>query len=259
MNKETAGRDRVKCAVSDFDRTLYVDEQVSPRNLAAVRAWQAAGNKFVLATGRNETSVRVKLEEAGLEPDALILNNGAVILDGDGRELFCRTIDPDTVREVLTFLHNYNDDGSGVSTRTKKVNVLSSALTTTQKPCDGDLTFDQIDQLHDVVQIHRRKVEDREEIRLLCQELNERFPDISAYANVWNADIVAKGVDKSAAIGWLERYWGGFDEMIVVGDSANDIRMIKEYHGAAMEHADEEVRSVASSVVKDVAEALKKD
>ena len=143
---------RRKCAVSDFDRTLYVDEQVSLRNRQAVKAWQAAGYPFVIATGRNEASVSEKLREAGLEPDALILNNGALILDRDRRELFCRTIDPDTVREVLTFLHHVSDDGSGVSTRTSKINVLSAAHTTTQKSCDGELAFEQIGQLRDFYQ-----------------------------------------------------------------------------------------------------------
>lgn len=246
----------VKCAVSDFDRTLYVNEQVSPRNLEAVQAWQRAGHVFVIATGRNEASVCEKLQEAGLKPDALILNNGALILDREGNELFCKTIDQDTVKRVLTYLQRINDDGSGVSTRTRKFNVLSSALTTTQKQCDETLTFDQIDRLHDVVQIHRRNPGDRESIRLLCQELNQRFPELSAYANVWNADIVANGVDKSAAVRWLEQYWGGFQEIRVVGDSANDIQMIRQYHGAAMVHADEEVRREASCVVEDVAEYL---
>ena len=57
----------MKCAVSDFDRTFYVDSRVSPRNLEAVRAWQAAGNWFVIATGRNEASLRELLDDAGSE------------------------------------------------------------------------------------------------------------------------------------------------------------------------------------------------
>ncbi len=91
----------MKCAVSDFDRTLYVDGSVSAENLKAVSEWQAAGNRFILATGRNESSLRGLLETYSLKPDALILNNGTLILDGTGKELFCRTIDDQTAREVL--------------------------------------------------------------------------------------------------------------------------------------------------------------
>ena len=147
----------MKCAVSDFDRTFYVDSRVSPRNLEAVRAWQSAGNWFVIATGRNEASLRQLLDEYGVKPDALILNNGAVILDREWRELFCKPIGKETAMEVLRYLHGLDGDGSGVSLRHYKVNVLSGAGTTTQKPCSGDLTIDEAGGLEEIVQIHRRR------------------------------------------------------------------------------------------------------
>lgn len=252
-------RKGAKLAVSDFDRTLYVNESVSIRNYKAVENWQKDGNLFILATGRNESSIKIKLDECGIRPDALILNNGAVILNQEGQELFCKTIAPELVDEILRFLHSFNDDGSGVSTRKQKINVLSQTGTTTQKPCDGTITIDQIGLLEDVVQIHRRKAENIEMIRALCDDLNAKFPAISAYANVWNADIVAKGVNKAAAIDYLIRYFGGFEEVRVIGDSANDVDMIQKYHGAAVREANQEVKKVAAYIVEDVAEYLMMD
>lgn len=245
----------MKCAVSDFDRTFYVDSRVSSRNLEAVRAWQAAGNWFVIATGRNEASLRQLLDEYGVKPDALILNNGAVILDREWRELFCKPIVKETAMEVLRYLHGLDGDGSGVSLRHYKVNVLSGAGTTTQKTCSGDLTIDEAGDLEEIVQIHRRRP-DEVYIRELCRDLNARFSDISAYANVCNADIVAHGVDKSAAVGWLARWAGGFDEILTIGDSANDVRMIREYGGATLKSAALSVQALAMRVVEDVAEFL---
>ncbi len=245
----------MKCAVSDFDRTFYVDSRISSRNLEAVRAWQAAGNWFVIATGRNEASLRELLDEYGVKPDALILNNGAVILDREWRELFCKPIEKQEAIRVLRYLHGLDGDGSGVSLRHYKVNVLSENGTTTQKPCGGDLTIDEADSLEEIVQIHRRRP-DEAYIRALCRDLNGRFPSISAYANVCNADIVAHGVDKSAAVGWLARRTGGFDEILTIGDSANDVRMIREYGGATLKSAALSVQAVAARVVEDVAEFL---
>ncbi|HCD46296.1 MAG TPA: haloacid dehalogenase [Lachnoclostridium sp.] len=245
----------MKCAVSDFDRTLYIGGSISPRNLNAIDTWQAAGNRFVIATGRNESSVRVFLEKYSLRPDALILNNGALILDGKGKELFCRTIDDQTAREVLQYLHGLGGEGSGVSMRSGKVNVLSDSGATTQKPCDGQLSIDQIHCLKEIVQIHRRR-QDVQWIRTLCSRLNARFPLICAYANVWNGDIVAKGVNKSAAVAWISRYWGGFDEIRVIGDSSNDLEMIKDYGGATLRSGDGEIQAAAAMIVEDVAEYL---
>lgn len=53
----------MKCAVSDFDRTFSMDGAVSRENREAVRRWQQAGHWFVIATGRNEASLRKKLAE----------------------------------------------------------------------------------------------------------------------------------------------------------------------------------------------------
>lgn len=245
----------MKCAVSDFDRTLYIDGCISANNLNAIGAWQAAGNRFIIATGRNESSVRVFLEKYSIKPDALILNNGAILLDGTGKELFCRTIDDNTAREVLWYLHGLGEEGSGVSMRGGKVNVLSSSGATTQKTCDGQISIDQIHCLKEIVQIHRRR-KDVPWIRELCARLNDRFPKISAYANVWNGDIVAKGVNKSAAVEWIARHWGGIDEIRVIGDSANDLQMIKDYNGATLRNGDSDVRAAASMIVEDVAEYL---
>ncbi len=246
----------MKCAVSDFDRTLYVDGSISGRNLQALRAWQKDGNWFVLATGRNESSIRAMLDRYGVKPDALILNNGARILDREWRELFCRTIDKTVALEVLAYLHEIDDDGSGVSMRRGKVNVLSRTGTTTQKTCDGVITMEEAGCLDEVVQIHRRKFGEEEKIEALCRDLNARFSGISAYANVCNADIVACGVDKAAAIDWLARHEGGFDEIRVIGDSANDVCMIRRYQGATLRSASLAVQAVAEIVVGDVAEVL---
>ncbi len=245
----------VKCAVSDFDRTLYIDGGISCENLMAIKDWREAGNLFLIATGRNQASIRAFLERYSLNPDALILNNGALILDGAGRELFCRTIDKAAAKEVLRFLHGLGEEGSGVTMRKCKVNVLSGSPAATQITHRDQISIDQIDDLKEILQIHRRK-RDRIWIRELCAMLNARFPLISAYPNVWNGDIVAKGVNKSAAIDWFVRHWGGFDEIRVIGDSGNDIEMIKDYSGATLRNADIEVQAVASRIVEDVAEYL---
>ena len=129
----------MKCAVSDFDRTLYVNGAVSERNIEAVKQWQRKGNLFFIATGRNLASIKEQLGFFDLEPDGLILNNGAAIMDKEGKLLLCRIIEKKTALKILRFLHELNEDGSGVSMTDKKINVLSSSGTTTQKACDGVL------------------------------------------------------------------------------------------------------------------------
>lgn len=245
----------MKCAVSDFDRTLYVDGTVSERNVKAVKRWQRDGNLFYIATGRNRASIEEQLKPFDLKPDGLILNNGAAIMDKEGKLLFCRTIERDTALEILRFLHGLDEDGSGVSMICKKINVLSSSGTTTQKPCAGVCTIDQICALQPILQIHRRR-KDEVYIRRLCEQINERFAEVSAFPNVWNADIVARGVDKAAAVHWILNQNPAIREVRVMGDSENDVGMIREFHGAAPVWASQEVRRTAAGVLEDVSELL---
>jgi hypothetical protein len=66
--------------VIDMDGTLLGDDgRVSPRNLAALRAAQAAGIEIVVATGRRHSYAMHVLRPLGLEPaSVLISSNGTV-------------------------------------------------------------------------------------------------------------------------------------------------------------------------------------
>ena len=48
----------MKCAVSDFDRTLYVERMIGEEDKNAVLNWQKSGNLFVIATGRNLGTIK---------------------------------------------------------------------------------------------------------------------------------------------------------------------------------------------------------
>ena len=62
----------------------------------------------------------------------------------------------------------------------------------------------------------------------------------------------AKGVDKAAAVHWILNRRPDIDEVRVMGDSANDAGMIREFHGAAPVWASAEVRQTAAGVLNDL-------
>ena len=55
----------MKCAVSDFDRTLYVERMIGEEDKNAVLNWQKSGNLFVIATGRNLGTIKPIFESYG--------------------------------------------------------------------------------------------------------------------------------------------------------------------------------------------------
>lgn len=86
--------------------------------------------------------------------------------------------------------------------------------------------------------------------------MEEHFPEVSAYANLWNGDIVAKGVDKAVAVKWLEEHFPQIKQIRCIGDSVNDLGMIRDYQGAVPDAADPEIKKEATQIVKSVAEFL---
>ena len=251
----------MKCAVSDFDRTFSMNGAVSRENREAVRRWQQAGHWFVIATGRNEAPLRAKLAEhpelGEVRPDVLILNNGALILDGKGRELFSREMDPETAAGVLAYFDRQDEAGSGITLRYRKLNVVREPeMATTQRPCDGEILLREAEKMTGILQVHHRRPDSPEEISRMCREINALFPCASAYSNVRNADVVAKGVGKAQAVHFLAERFGPFEEILTIGDSANDTDMIRKFGGAAVPLAVPETKTAAAEHFPTVAAYL---
>lgn len=250
--------------VSDFDRTLYRDSQISEGDLAAIGEWRNKGNLFAIATGRDETSIRKKLLEWNLEPDYYICNNGARMISADGGIIAQIPMDSAQSRSIADFLRN-QDISFAVTIEETRYKILS--------PSGKDGYPELLEQMSAnyfymkspaILQIHKRFETPEPAIKLAC-ELNRRFLGISAFANERNVDIVARSVDKGDGVqrllAWLEQKETispdfATDHVVVIGDSLNDIPMIRKYHGFTVSTANPEVKKIASAVCRDIAECL---
>lgn len=75
---------------TDLDGTLFNDDrQITPRTAQAIDAYIAAGNKFIISSGRPLTSVQKAMKETGLdkyENLLIICYNGSLIYDCDAKK-----------------------------------------------------------------------------------------------------------------------------------------------------------------------------
>ena len=78
-----------KVTASDFDGTLFINKQISAKDLTAIKNWRAAGNKFGIVTGRAYIMLPEHLKEFDLSIDFAICCNGAIIHDGGGKIQNC--------------------------------------------------------------------------------------------------------------------------------------------------------------------------
>lgn len=217
-----------KMFVSDFDRTLYVNSDISPENIHAVRNWQSGNNLFVIATGRTDAFIKEKLGEYGLEADYIICNNGARIVSADSRSLYQQQLDEVDVKTL--------------------VSLLSKQY---QKPIDIVCANEK----DAILQIHVR-FQDREEAKEAADVVNQTVPGVNAFANEWNLDIVKSGINKAEGITVLMSLLGWEGAVAVIGDSLNDLEMIGRFQGFAMETAGEVVKQAAHEIFESVADCM---
>lgn len=251
--------------VSDFDRTLYRNFQISKQDLTAIAKWRKKENIFAIATGRDETSIRKKLLEWNLEPDYYICNNGARIISADGELIAQSPMDSPLSCSVADFLIK-QDLSFAVTIGKIRYKILSPSGKDGYPELSEQISADDFYMKPPaVLQIHKRFETPESAVKLAC-ELNSCFLGISAFANEKNVDIVADSVDKGKGVqlllAWLERKKpvcqdGVIDHVVAIGDSQNDIPMIRKYHGFTVSTADTEVKKIASAVYSDVAECLK--
>ena len=94
----------VQLVLCDMDGTLLMpDHSISPRTFAAVKALQAAGVYFTLATGRPPRAMREQIKQLGIElPTAAF--NGGVLVNVDGSYLQSHHVPSEAVQATLNVL-----------------------------------------------------------------------------------------------------------------------------------------------------------
>ncbi|MEH2958087.1 HAD-IIB family hydrolase [Candidatus Merdisoma sp. JLR.KK006] len=247
-----------KLLVSDFDRTLYVNGDISCENLAALEAWKQNGNIFAIATGREEKILRELLCRYQLTADYLICNNGARVVKWSGKTLFEQTIEDDTAWHIVKELWLEYQIPVDVTQRNGRFQVASerNGVSAIYNGICDFRTLKELEQgLNEVLQIHVR-FQSWEETREAVSMVNLRYDKAEAFVNEQNMDIVHKGINKAKGIEILLKAIKWMGKVIVIGDSFNDLCMIERFGGYTLESAEEEVRKRASYICRDVAACI---
>ena len=91
----------MKLLASDYDGTLKYLDHVTQQDLDSIQRWKAAGNLFVMDTGRSMESILEEAKKYGIPADYYITNNGGMLFDKDGNELFASYLDPLMSHDIM--------------------------------------------------------------------------------------------------------------------------------------------------------------
>ncbi|MGL5021013.1 MAG: HAD family hydrolase [Mycoplasmatales bacterium] len=229
----------MKILFSDLDGTLIQEKKIDETVIRKLYKWKSDKNMFVIATGREYTSV---LHLKGLTNFDYSINcNGALIVDKNDDVVYASYIKPEVVEKVINLINDdfdvfVSDGFETIRVRTiedlKLNNILFFSIT-------------QIDKCH-------------KKVREFMKKLSDNKIQIGMTLNGSHLDLGPLEHTKATAIKILQKKLKINDEDIyVVGDQENDISMIKEYENSyAIKSGNQELKSLANNVVDNVGEII---
>ena len=115
----------MKLLFSDFDRTLYVNKNITQENLDAINKWQEMGNLFIIATGRYKKSIIEQMKNFLLKPDYYICNNGAVILDKEQNTIFFKYIPNQEIEQIIQYIYKNYENSLEIIEKERTIKIMN--------------------------------------------------------------------------------------------------------------------------------------
>ncbi len=198
----------MKLLASDLDFTILMhgDDELTKKNVDAIKKFIAAGNKFAIITGRQYRTFKDFLKEYDLHCDFIAGEDGKIIFDKDMNEVFRKNIAPSTLDTIYLLARKYNyevnfDDGYRYH-------------------------HDKIDNAIKVF-FSKKEVEDNKEFL----DKMKNIDNLNIYFSVMSYNIV-EGNLKYEALDFIKEKCGFLDkDVYAVGDGIADVEMIKRYNG----------------------------
>ena len=253
----------MKIGASDYDGTLFRNRTISPADVAGVKAWRAAGNKFGVVSGRDYGMLMPQLNHYGIESDYAVCNNGGIILRADGTPLWQGAMPlkiladiakTESVRRSFHFAFSAVD--KTYLCHEREGSWIMREATEWSFPI-VKITEDQIEELP---QIHQFCLGFHEaaDADATSKIINERYGQyVCAYPNGCSVDITPANVSKSQGISMLLNLMGWQNaEVFAIGDETNDLPMLEEFDGFTVATARDAIKEKARAVYDSVGAML---
>ena len=200
----------MKILASDFDKTLYIDEEDKlNKNIEAIKKFIINGNLFCIITGRNYSNLKVLLDKYNIPYSYLICQDGAKIYNNMDYCINTISLNSNVVEEICNLLDSkdytyYLDDGYNV-------------------------TNNRDDCVKIVI-----VCENKDEGKKIIDYVKENI-DVYIYMSSKHINIVDKSVNKSNSLKKLVELENlNINDIYVIGDEVNDLEMLKHFKGAMM-------------------------
>ena len=249
---------KYKLFISDYDGTLGVapKNNIDHETLDAINKFIAKGGVFVVCSGRETTSITRILKEQNLKGVVVSfqgakiseIESGKVILDaGLTMEKALEVLDA-CEKYCLTPVH-YGEEDFCYPEFNPYVDYYTKAVRLKGRIADVKEEIKRAGK--NVLKIGWLGPDDV--VNCAANELNQIFKGNGVLFNS-GAPCLLEAINpeygKGNAVRFLSKYYGvPFEKIITVGDSTNDIGLVRgEWHGVAVGDAKEELKAVAKEI-----------
>lgn len=227
-----------KILVSDYDQTLYLNDEDMEKNKIAIKKFRQKGNIFVVATGRSYFDFHNKADLYNFEYDYVIINHGATILDKHNKIFANFSIKNEIINDIK------NDLQLEKSLKGFCCSKLDSRVDFNHK----DLTKINV------------RYNSKEEAMTINRIINDNYSNFinSYYVTENSIEIISNEINKQKAINILLKNLDiSKDSVYAIGDGYSDIEMVKEFNGYAMINSVDELKNIAKNEYNSVSELIK--
>lgn len=230
----------MKLFVTDYDGTLYIDDNRIKENNIMLKKLQKDNFKIVIATGRSYPSIKNQTIIHKIPYDYLICSDGSVIYDKDGNIENLFYLDTKIIKPFQDFYKNINYEEIQHSYPEGYSNILRND---SDKLLGINICMSTINYTKEIVDSFNLMGKGYSEYNFLCY----KHPNYSYLC------VKPKGICKASAINCLmEKYNIEANDIYVIGDSSNDYEMIKKFNGVCMDTSFEEILKISKKTYKSV-------
>ena len=253
----------MKILATDFDGTFSTGGDSIPRNIQAVRQWQAAGNRFGIVTGRPYPMLRPELERYHIPADFLVCVNGASIHRPNGELLWSSALPEPLFQEILSLpefeeMPVYlvaNGQGMAICIREHTDPFWEKFW---PEICNlGCLSPQGIRGLTGITQMSTISA-NAQEAHAFAQKLTQQYRGQTAsHVNRNYVDTTAAGSDKAQGLFRLAALEGWEPEWIhTMWDGCNDLPMLCAFSSAAPTRSEPQVLAAIPQTYDSVADYI---
>ncbi len=228
----------MKLFVTDYDDTLYTNDDNIKLTNKKIKKLQKEGFLIVIATGRSYPSIHNQVNIHNIYYDYLICADGSIIYNNQNIEVMY-PLNSEIIKPFEDFYQDLNYEEIQFSYPEGYSNILKDT--------------------NNLIGINICLTTDNYTESLVNSFLlmSKDYPNYSfldyKHPNYSYLCVKPKGISKSSGIEFLRKKYNiKKEDVYVIGDSSNDYEMIRDYHGVCVSLANDKVLSVAKKIYKSI-------